>query len=316
MVGAPGHVGTLTIGRVHVYRWNGSGFGLNRVLAAPSSPTNVLFGTSVAIDYPFLVVGTPGDDDGGTNAGAVYLFWYTSGAWAQFSKHVASDTGSADDFGRAVSISGETFVVGAPGHDTATVDNGAVYTFTRGALLWFEDDTVLLPSTTATNNAHFGEALSLMGDRLLVGAPDDNYLNTEGGRAWIYGRTPSDSWNPLANLYALDAFGHFGSSVSMGSGIAAIGASGSDRAVPDAGAVFVFVDDGGWQYEGGTTASDAHGGQLFGGSVALTPIGVIVGAEGDEELGGEAGAAYSYILAIFTDGFESGDTAAWSRTQS
>lgn len=315
VVGAPGVSGTLTVGRAHIYQLIGSSFVLNRVIAAPPSASNVLFGTSVAIDYPFLVVGTPGDDEGGTNAGAVTLYWYTSGAWAQFSKHVASDAGASDDFGRAVSISGERFVVGAPLHDTTRSDNGAVYTFTRSAVLWYEDDSVLLPSTTATNSAHFGAALSLRGDQLLVGAPDDSYINTESGRAWLYERATSGSWNPLENLYTTDDFSHFGSSVSLGSGLAAIGASGSDRAVPDAGAVYLWVDDGGWNYEGGTTAPDAHGGQLFGSSVALTPIGLIVGAEGDDEHGNEAGAVYSYLYVLFADGFESGDTDAWSQTQ-
>lgn len=318
LVGVPGHAGTLTIGRAHIYRLIGSSFVLNRVIAAPPSPSNVLFGTSVAIDYPFLVVGTPGDDEGGTNAGAVYLYWYASGAWATLSKHLASDAGASDNFGSAVSISGERFVVGAPLHDTTRVDNGAVYTFTRSAVLWYEDDTVLLPSTTATNYAHFGAALSLSGDRLLVGAPEDSYENTQDGRAWLYGRTTSGSWNPLWTFWQPTlsfTYSHVGASVSLRPGIAAIGASSSDLAVPDAGAVYMLVDDGGWRFEEAIAAPDAHGGQLFGASVALTPIGLIVGAAGDDEHGNEAGAAYSYILAIFVDGFESGDTDAWSETQ-
>ena len=174
VVGAPGLGGTTTSGRVVLYRLSGGLFIRHSVLTLPAAAVNELFGASVSIAFPYLVVGAPGDDEEGTNAGAVYLYWFLNDAWVQFAKLTASDGGPFDGFGRAVAIDEDTFVVGAPGHDGVGTDTGAVYTFTRGAVLWFEDDDVLLPAPDMNNGAAFGRALAILDNRLLVGVWQDS----------------------------------------------------------------------------------------------------------------------------------------------
>lgn len=90
-----------------------------------------------------------------------------------------TQTVTADDpaigmgFGASISISGSRMVVGAPNWQSPTSSGGAVYVFElNGAGLWAQ--THRLHQADATNNARFGYAVSLHGDKLVVGAPLQN----------------------------------------------------------------------------------------------------------------------------------------------
>jgi hypothetical protein len=65
------------------------------------------------------------------------------------------------------------------------------------------------------------------------------------------------------------------------------------------------------------TASDAAQNDDLGTSVAVSGITVVVGAPFDDDNGDASGSAYVFSVLppeIFDDGFESGDTSAWSQT--
>jgi hypothetical protein len=82
------------------------------------------------------------DDDNGSDSGSAYVFGRDQGgadAWGQVAKLTASDGASGDSFGRSVSISGDTVVVGAYGDDDNGSDSGSAYIFSRdqgGADAW------------------------------------------------------------------------------------------------------------------------------------------------------------------------------------
>jgi hypothetical protein len=56
--------------------------------------------------------------------------------WEQQVKLTASDGVANDSFGRAVSISGDTALVGAPGDDDRGEDSGSAYVFVRTGSSW------------------------------------------------------------------------------------------------------------------------------------------------------------------------------------
>jgi len=89
-----------------------------------------------------------------------------------------------------------------------------------------------------------------------------------------------------------------------------------------AGSTYIFLRDLGganaWGEAAKLTASDAENGDRFGISVAIDGSIAVIGANGDDDTGlTNPGSVYVFQLVlptipVFSDGFESGDTAAWS----
>jgi hypothetical protein len=95
------------------------------LLAADGSPEDG-FGVSVAVNGNLIVVGAPNHTDGGNfNQGAAYVFQRNGVNWPLLQELIASDGASFDLFGTAVSVSGDTVLVGAPG----ITDPNAGYVF-------------------------------------------------------------------------------------------------------------------------------------------------------------------------------------------
>ena len=75
-------------------------------------------GAAVAINGDTAVVGVPDfDANAVTNSGAAFVFVRNGSTWSQQAQLTASDAANSDSFGSAVSISGDTIVVGAYGDD-------------------------------------------------------------------------------------------------------------------------------------------------------------------------------------------------------
>jgi hypothetical protein len=88
-------------------------------------------GYSVSLWNNFALVGT-GDYGAARNSGkeAAYLFQFDrSGNWSQVAKYVASDPAYRDGFGWEVSIADGSVIIGAPGNDDFTRDDGSAYAF-------------------------------------------------------------------------------------------------------------------------------------------------------------------------------------------
>lgn len=68
------------------------------------------FGDSVSIDGGTAVIGASQD----TLKGSAYIFVRSGGNWTQQQRIAPGDGANSDDFGRSVSISGSTVVIGAP----------------------------------------------------------------------------------------------------------------------------------------------------------------------------------------------------------
>ncbi|MEN0112083.1 MAG: hypothetical protein AAF805_15285, partial [Planctomycetota bacterium] len=81
-------------------------------LTASDGASDDRFGASVAIDGGLAIVGAYGDDDGGSDAGAAYLFDVATGQ--QTAKLLAADAAAFDEFGRGVALEGGVALAGAP----------------------------------------------------------------------------------------------------------------------------------------------------------------------------------------------------------
>jgi hypothetical protein len=200
------------------------------------------FGFSVAIDGDTAVVGAPLRDDVASSAGAAYVFVRDAGderGWIQVAKLTASDTRLGLQFGRSVSISGDTVIVGAVGDNEQGEFTGAAYIFERhrgGENAWGE--VKKLRATGAARGDVFGYSVSISGDTAIVGAPQDQApFPARAGFVHVFERNHPDigEWGEVARLTASDGASRhqFGHSVAISGNTIIVGALGG-------GAAYIF----------------------------------------------------------------------------
>jgi hypothetical protein len=139
-------------------------------LVAADGAANDYFGHSVSVSGSTIVVGAYNDNDHGSGSGSAYVFEKSDdGAWAQAAKLVDADGAASDVFGRYVSVSGSTIVVGAPYDDDKGSNSGSAYVFEKsddGA--WAQ--AAKLVAADAAWGDYFGVWVSVSGSTIVVGA--------------------------------------------------------------------------------------------------------------------------------------------------
>ncbi len=259
-------------------------------LLGSSDPVGQLylrFGNTVSVSGDTLVVGAPQEDTtGGTDAGAAYVYVRSGNAWMPQARLAASDAAPWYEFGRSVSVSGDTAVVGAPRPSYS--GGGKVYVFVRSGAIWTEQQKLM----TADPFAYpFGASVSVSGDTAVVGASA-----TDGaGAAYVFVRTGT-SWTQQARFNGSGGNNEdaFGGSVSASGDTILVGAGRENgTSGPEAGAVHVFVRGGtSWTEQAKLIASDAAAFDGFGGSVSISGDTAVVGAPSAVA---STGAAYVFV---------------------
>lgn len=122
------------------------------------------FGTSVGVDGEVAVIGAPGHDAAGGDAGAAYVFRLRDGLWVEQAKLLASDAAAGAAFGTSVAVSGDRLVIGAP----ETGVGGTAYVFRRQGNVWIEEGRLVGGGVVAGET--FGEAVAIDGGTVVVGA--------------------------------------------------------------------------------------------------------------------------------------------------
>jgi len=268
-------------------------------LFASDAAVGDLFGESVSVSGNTAVVGAPSDDDAGTDSGSAYVFVRTGSVWTQQQKLTASDAAARDYFGIAVSVSGDTVLVGADGDDDHGFASGSAYIFrydpsrTICGRWWCEEQK--LTASDAAGVDQFGNSVSVSGDTAVVGAfRDDNYT----GSAYVFVRS-GGVWTQQQKLTASDAAAsdRYGHSVSVSGDTAVVGATQTFVDGFNPGSAYVFVRAGTlWTEQQKLTASDAAANDSFGSSVSVSGDTAVVGADLDSHPGKSfAGSAYVFV---------------------
>ena len=275
-------------------------------LLASGAEAGDLFGLSVAVSGDTAVVGALREDAGGGDAGAAYVFQRDEGGvgnWGEVKKLLASDAEADDKFGWSVAVSGDTAVVGAYTEDDGGSNAGAAYVFQRnegGADNWGE--VTKLTASDAQAGDNFGNSVAVSGDTAVVAAFLEDAGGSEPGAAYVFQRNEggADNWGEVKKLTASDAQAgvRFGVSVAVSGDTAVVGAYPADESASRPGAAYVFQrNEGGadnWGEVRKLTASGAEGGVSFGVTVAVSGDTAIVGANGEDAGGTNAGAAYVF----------------------
>jgi hypothetical protein len=232
-------------GTAYVFVRSGTTWSLEQKLVASDGKSGDKFGGSVDLEGDTAVIGAYEDDHAGTNEGSAYVFVRSGTVWSLEQKLVASDPLSDDNFGRYVSLSGETALVGAPidGNTAAAqLGAGSAYVFVRSGTTWSEQQK-LAPSDGLPGDA-FGQALGLSGDTAVVGAPrDDLATGADVGSAYTFTRSGT-TWSQQAKLFDVGPTGadYFGLAIAVLDDTALVGIPRwkLSETQPDAGLVVVF----------------------------------------------------------------------------
>lgn len=224
------------------------------------------YGKAVAVSGDTVVVGSPHVSLSPDNLypGEVFVYVRNGTAWSQQAHLTSPNPEWFDEFGASVAISGDTLVVGNDGeNNNGIVNSGVAYIFTRTDDTW-NQQARLAPSNPDQWDG-FGGAVSISGDRLVVGAVGEASNATglngnqadnsalEAGAAYIFVRS-GDTWRQQAYLKAsnTDAEDWFGVSAAISNTSILIGAmeedsnattingNQADNSLEQAGAAYLF----------------------------------------------------------------------------
>lgn len=275
-------------------------------LTASDGVPNAEFGDSVAVSGSTVVAGAPGCLNCGF-VGAAYVFTEPAKGWGnmtQTAKLTASDGVANNQFGFAVSIDGGTIAVGAHGMNSG---RGAVYVFTEPINGWTNmTQTAKLTASDATPSELVGRSVSISGNTVVAGAPQDNNgAYKEQGAAYVFVE-PADGWADITQTAKLTpsdgvSYGEMGYSVGIDGNTIVVGdPSPISTRTASAGKAYLFVEPlGGWVNMTQTaelTGSDATVGARLGNFVAISGNTVVAGAPlaspGTKQ---QQGAAYVFV---------------------
>lgn len=257
------------------------------------------YGLAVSSDVGTILVGSPYDDDKGTNAGKAIVFIRSDSQWIQQAKLLAADGAAGDNFGSSVSVSadGNTALIGSPYDDFPQTDRGSAYVFTRSGTTWTQQFKVPAADGATGDLFGFSVSLSANGNTAAVGA-----ANKSSGRGSVYIFVRSGvTWTQQAKLLAADGLANdqFGNAISLSNdgNTILIGAVLDDTVSTDRGSAYVFTRSGTtWTQQAKLLASDGLANDEFGVDVSLSGDGntALIGAVLDDTVSIDRGSAYVF----------------------
>ena len=271
------------------------------------------FGWSVAVsgDGSTLAVVASGDDDAGTDRGALYIFKKNSvGEWQQRQKNTEVTTageltGSGYSGALSMSRDGSTIVAGKHNADPGGIaDAGAAYIYKLVGGSYVYQQEITASDKAANDQFGLSTAVSSDGTTIIVGTPNDDPggLSNQGS-AYIFDWNGS-TWSQTQNIVQSDALasGSFGYGVAISDDgtVAAVGAGYHDSQGTNNGAVYIFTKSGGtWSQTQKMYASDyaSHTNQYLGLNISMAGDGsmVVAGAAYSDTGGTDVGATYIFV---------------------
>lgn len=247
VVGNPRAHGTNNVptGIAHVFVFDGTTWSLQVQFSGTSGVG--LFGQAVAVSGGTFIVGDPGaffdtpNDPShpfGIVKGAAYVFTSAGATWS-FQQQLSAPDGEQDDFfGQAVSLDGDSAIVGAPGDDiNGRVDQGSMSIWTRSNNTWSQQYAITGTDSAAGDN--FGTDVAIRGNTALVGALFHAVgSNANQGSAYVFSYN-AGLWSQTDQLFAADgaANDRFGVAVALTHRSALVGAFGKQSL---SGAAYIY----------------------------------------------------------------------------
>lgn len=230
-------------GAAYVFSRTGSIWTQDAYLRASNAGALDEFGTAVAVSGNRIAVGAPFEDDGGPEAGAVYIFGNSAHGWTEQQILRASDAAAGDFFGTSLAMDGDRLVIGARGEDDMGNGSGAAYVFAGNETAWQQETRLKAASPSAT--AEFGTSVALSAERVACGAPGEDSGGNGAGGVWTFHRSTS-GWGtgtrvPATNEGPGDGFGGAVAISGLELSAGAQGEDGTGNTASNSGAVYAFT---------------------------------------------------------------------------
>ncbi len=244
-------------------------------------------GKAIAVDGSGdLLIGADLDRVGPNNAqGSLSLFRVAGQGYAAPERITRGDGAYLERFGSSVSVDRQWAAVGS--FLERTVDGGAeagaVYLYRRVGGQWLRHQRLQSPQPAVEQR--FGISLSLVGQRLLVGAYWDASLGTiDAGAAYLF-ELVGDTWQPTQSLYPPkpQAEGNFGFAVALNrsDNSLVVGEPGANSPAANQGAGHVFRRQGGiWSLVATLQSDQTEPNANYGSAVAMDGDRVLLGGPG------------------------------------
>lgn len=269
---------------------------LQQSIPNPSPDAGDGFGQTISLSGGKALIGALTDDTTASNSGRAYVYDAASGTLLRTFENPTP--ASNDQFGGAVSLSGNLALIGAQNDALGATGSGAAYLYdvTTGALL----RTFANPGPAPNIIDNFGHSVALSGDRALISAIGDDRGASNAGAAYLLDTTTGAVLQTFLNPTP-GSGDNFGFDVALTGNRALISTVNDDTAALNAGAAYLFDT---------TTGALLHtflnptpelnnvfgNNDNFGFSVALSDTRVAIGAPNDNATEFHGGVVYLYDL--------------------
>ena len=261
-------------------------------------PAYTWFGYSVSVSGDTVLVGAPNtsirDPYNPIYAfGVAYVFVNQDETWVQQARLLAPDWSQNDYFGIAVSLWGDTALIGAHGADGEKTNCGAAYVYVRTGDTWTLEAKLVAENPWKSDN--FGGSVSLSEDTALIGA--SAYPNELGyrwyGTAYAFERQEG-AW-AQRHRFPRRSCSLFGGTVDVSGDTAIIGHQGG-IALANCPAHVYTRSEITWSLQEDLLVEDLPYGNYHAFAVALSGDTAFVGAPGEGcALGSACGSVYVYV---------------------
>ncbi len=190
-------------GSVYVFTNDGAQWTEQSKITPMDGSASDFFGESIAASGNRIIAGAYWDDDTGSNSGSAYIYEFdTKSGWNQQAKLIAPDGNTQDQFGVAVSISGDTVIVGANRDDVIGSNTGSAYMYQFNDGQWALSSQLF--GSQVLEEDEFGEKVALWGSVAAITSGD------EVGRVYLYElgcSCPADfTGDGVLNFFDVSAF--------------------------------------------------------------------------------------------------------------
>ncbi|KAJ5068585.1 hypothetical protein M0811_02527 [Anaeramoeba ignava] len=260
------------------------------------------FGSSIAMNSEWMVIGAPEQQINYTKKGMVYIFKYetTNKTWEEKQNLTVENLTDHSFFGNNIILTESHIFIAAPEQEiNGSLKAGSIYIFDYDSDNATWNQTVNISAETPRSSQKFGEIFDAGDNYLFVGDPIASDNGTQSGTVYFYMKNNYSIWEFVGNIYSSDIqpYDNFGSSVAYYDNTLLVGAVSANRSGIICGTVYYFnKTPSGWNQTQQFGPNFQFPFDYFGTSIARFGNISVIGCPGEYLTSSTSGSVYVYEL--------------------